>query len=186
MATIPTPLDPPAGQKLTASVFDAGVRDVLNWYMTNRPRAHVYDSSGSQSFSNGGALQLVGFDSEVYDNDGIHLTGTLGTGSTSSSRINFTTPGRYLVDVLLTFPTQTAFSAINLSVNLNAGGVSTAGTILRNQPYSQVNQAAFVLRRMFNAGDYIEFFLNQTSGASRTLSATAFGTRVFTEWLTTI
>ena len=89
------------------------------------------------------------------------------------------------MDVLLSFPSQVAFSAINLQTSLNAGGSSTAGTILRNQPYSQVNCAHFTFNRYFNANDYIEFFLNQTSGATRTLSATAYGTRVFAEWLTT-
>lgn len=182
MATVPTVLDPSALTKLTAVTFDAGIRDVLNWYMNNRPRAHIYDNGGSQNFTSGGSLQLVTFDSEVYDNDSMHSTS--GSGNLSPSRLYFQTAGRFLVDVLITFPSQVAFSALNLQVSLNSGGSNTGGTILRNQPYSQVNQAHLTMYRVFNAGDYLEFFVNQTSGATRTLSATAFGTRVFAEWMT--
>lgn len=178
MATVPTPYDATSGFKLTAADWDAGVRDVMTWLMTNRPRVHAWDSAGTtQNFTNGGTIQLVTFDSTTYDTDSMHAGAT--------SRIIFNTAGLYDVDVMLTFTTGLgSFTAINIQTVLNGAGTVAGGTSLRNQPASGPD-VKFRFKRFFNAGDYVEFFLTQTSGATRALSGTSLATRVFAEWFAT-
>lgn len=180
MATIPTPYDATSGTKASAAAFDAGVKDVLNYLLDGVPRAHVYDASGL-SMANGVAT-LVTFDSETYDNDSMHST------ASNTSRIVFTTAGRYDVNILLTIGSGT-YTNEDLNVRLNSAGSSAGGTSLRTQAYSNGTAGLltmiFTFKRVFSAADYIELFVNQTSGGAKLLSATSLGTRVFVERLST-
>jgi len=178
MVAVPTPLDPTAGDKLSAVAFDAGVRDPLNFMMDGQPRCHVWDSTGL-SIPNS-ANTIITFDSETYDNDSMHNT------VTQTSRITFTTAGRYDVDILLTIGTGT-YTQLDLNIRLNSAGSGGGGTSIRTQPFSDGTRGAinmaFRFKRVFAAADHIELFVTQVSGAPKSLSTTSLGTRVFAERL---
>jgi len=181
MATVPTPFDATAAQKLTASQWDAQVRDVLLWLMGNGtngvfPRCHVYDNTTFVVPHN--SATLITFAAEIFDTDTMHST------STNPSRITFTTAGVYDVEAWFTIG-QFTYTTLTLECRLNAGGVVGGGSSIRSQPYdpNQTNMVSHI-QRFFNAGDYIEYFITQNhGGATASLSSASFGTRVFARWL---
>jgi hypothetical protein len=179
---VPTPYVAVAGTKASASAFNAGVKGPLDFLMSP-PRCHVYNAAG-QSIANAAALALMGWDSEAYDTDGLHQLGATGVGSTSNSRITFTTAGLYAIDCLISFSSST-YTVLTMQCNQNAAGVAAAGTILRTQLYDQGagNAGPFTFERFFNAGDYIEFFIQQTSGGAKTTATSLYGSRVFARWV---
>lgn len=182
MATVPTPLDPAPGDKNSATAFDAGVRDVLNWLMTGYPRVHAYSAAGvAVPNSSGGTL--ITFDSEIYDTDNMHST------VSNTGRVTFTTAGLYRISIQISMPTAT-YSTLDMYTKLNANGVIGGGTTIKQNFYNVAAAATgncfFNFTRFFNAGDYIEQFIDQTSGASRTCSGTSFGSRVQAEWIATV
>jgi hypothetical protein len=181
MATVPTPFTATAGDKLSASTWNTGVKDVFNWLLNGVPRCHVFDASGNSCAVS--TPKLILFDGETYDNDGMHDT------AVNPSRIYFQTAGRYDVDIQITMPEIGTYTRMDLNVRLNSGGVVGGGTQLRLQPYSDTVQAMpivhFRFKRVFVAGDYLEVFLNQTSAATRVTVNSSLATRVFAEWLST-
>lgn len=183
MATVPTPFDATAAQKLTASQWDAQVRDVLLWLMGNGtngvyPRVHAFDTT-TLAIPNSSAT-LVTFNSETYDTDTMHNTGA------TTSRITFTTAGLYEVDYFITISTFT-YSTLDFNVRLNAAGVSGGGTSLRTQPFDPSGtNIRFSFTRYFNAGDYIEAFITQVKSSAPgtvNLSGTSLGTRCYAKWI---
>lgn len=179
MVSVPTPLDPTAGDKLSATTFDAGVRDPLNFLMDGFPRVHAWDTTGNVCVI--GVAKLILFDAETYDTDNMHDP------VTNNSRITFTTAGRYDVNIMITMPAIGAYTQMDLNIRLNSGGSSAGGSSLRSQPYSDTIQAMptiiFPFKRVFVATDYIEVFLTQSSSANRTTAPTSLATRVFAERL---
>lgn len=179
MATVPTAYDAVAAHKLTAVELDAGIKDPLNFLLDGAPRCHVSDATGNVCTS-GAAYKLIQWDNEVYDNDTMH--DTAGT----PYRVTFTTAGRYEIDILITMPAAT-YTNLDLNVRLNSAGSSSGGTQLRVQPFSDGTQAmpgiSFRFKRVFIATDYIEIFVSQTSGASRTTAASGLATRLYAERL---
>lgn len=175
MATVPTALDPAPGDKNSASKFDAGVRDVLNWLLDDYPRVHAWDSSG---FSIPNSVStLIPFNSETYDTDNMHDV------TTNNSRITFQTTGLYRVEYLLTINLAT-YSALDLNIRQGANGAAGGGTSIRTQGFSQQTPTIlFPFQQYFTAGQYVEAFVQQTSGGARTLSGTSQGTRVYAQWL---
>lgn len=181
MATAPTPLDPSAGDKLSATTFDSGVRDPLNWLMGGYPRVHAFNSAGQTIANNTGGTLLL-FNGEVYDTDNMHST------TTNIGRITFNTAGLYRVSIQISMPTAT-YSTLDLYTNLNSGGVVSGGSTIKQNFYNMAaagtGNCMFNFSRFFNAGDYMENFLDQTSGASRLTSGTSMGSRVQAEWIAT-
>lgn len=173
---VPTPLSPTAGDKLSAALFNSGVRDPLN-FLLSPPRCHVYNGAG-QSIVNAAALALMLWDSEIYDTDTMHST------SSNTGRITFTTAGTYEIDCLISFASAT-YTVLTLQCNLNAAGVAGGGTLIRTELYDQGagNAGPFTFQRFFSAGDYIEFFIQQTSGGNKTTATSAYGSRVFARWV---
>lgn len=180
MVAVPVPYVAVAGAKAAASAFNAGVGSVLDYLMgtggNGYPRAHIYSSTGLV-FTNG-VNRIINFDNETFDNDSMHDT------VTNNSRITFTTAGLYDVDFLFTLPSAT-YTALDLNVRLNSAGSAAGGTSLRTQPFDTAGAGLTPFRfwRFFNAGDHIEFFLSQTSGANRTSSATSLASRAFVRWM---
>ena len=178
MATIPTPYDATAGTKASAAAFDAGVKDVFNFLLNGYPRVHAYDGTGVSCANS--VSTLIPWSAEVYDTDSMH------DNTTNPSRIIFNTTGLYQLDFQLTMP-GVAYTLQDLNIRLNSGGAAAGGTSLRTQPYSDgtrgVATVAFRFQRFMTAGDYVEAFMNQTSGLARSCSATSLGTRVFANWI---
>lgn len=174
---IPTALTLTSLKKIGAAAFNAGVRDVLNFLLSTYPRCHVYNAAG-QSIPNSATLNLMLWDSEVYDTDSMHST------SVNTSRITFTSAGTYRVDAMICFASAT-YTTLSMQVNLNSGGVSGTG-ILRTMLYDQgAGNCPFTMERFFAAGDYIEIFIAQVSGGAKTTATSQFGSRVFAEMVAT-
>lgn len=180
MVAVPTPFDAVAGDKLTAVNLDAGVRDPLLFLMTNYPRVHAWDSSGAVMTN--GTATLVPLNSETYDTDNMHDAAGF------NSRVTYTTAGLYDIDYLFTLPAA-AYTQLDLNIRLNAGGSSAGGSSIRSQPFSDgvrgPQTVAFRFTRYMNAGEYLEAFITQSSGANRALSTTSLGTRCFARWIAT-
>lgn len=177
MATVPTPLDPIAGDVLSATAFDLGVRDPLLFLMDGYPRVHAWRGTALNSVD--GTPTLVNFDSETFDTDNMHDP------AVNPSRIKFPTAGLYEIDWLVTLATAT-YTALSLNIRLNAGGSAAGGTSVRTQPYMLGTGAPnlqLTFLRYMPAGDYLEAFVDQTSGGNRAMSATSLGTRCFARWI---
>lgn len=173
MATVPTPFDATAAQKLTATQWDAQVRDVLLWLMGNGasgvyPRVHAYDNTGNACTT--GVAKLLLYDSEVYDTDSMHST------VTNTSRITFTTTGLYRVNTQVVFPTATFANPSWLQARINSGGSVAGGTSLFTKFFNVAAAATanpnIIFNKFFTAGDHIEMFALQASGGASTTSTT--------------
>jgi hypothetical protein len=176
MATVPTPLTPIAGDKLSAAGFNSGVTDVLNWLLTNYPKCGVNANGALIPATN--VLTLIPFTNETYDTDNMHDS------TTNNSRIVFNTSGYYEVDFWWN-SNAGASTDTSLRVTLNAAGAAGGGSTLRTQQYSDGvrfnGNIAFRFTRLFTAGDYVEFFIASTLGL--TGSAPGLGSRVFARWI---
>ena len=185
---VPTSYVMVAAKKIAAAAFNAGVGDFLGFLATTYPRCHVYNAAG-QVLPDSATYNLMGWDTEVYDTDGMHQLGATGTGSTSNSRIVFTTAGLYEIDAMVCLAAAT-YTDLKMQVNLNGGGVIGGGTALRSMLYDKGagNIGPFTFCRYFDAGDYIEVFVSQVSGGTKTTAASTsgvLGTRVFARWIAT-
>lgn len=161
MATVPTPLTAVAGAKLTATAANAGYRDPLNWWMTNRPRVHAYDAVGV-SMANG-TDTLLTFNSEVYDNDSMHSISSL------TSRITFTTAGLYTIRFQVQFPAAT-WTVFTVNARLNSAENPAAGTTIGPFTYGPSTTQLFNLSFAYQvvANDHMQFWINQSSGGAKT------------------
>jgi hypothetical protein len=157
MATVPTVLDPTAGDPLSASAFDAGVRDPLNWVLQNKPRVRVSNTAGLPITSG----TILTWNQESYDTDTMHST------VTNTSRITFITAGMYIVSVTIQYPNAT-YTIQDVNVRVNSAASSTGGTGLDGtvgadpMNYQTARVPVFTFRRLFNANDYIEVFASVT------------------------
>lgn len=165
MGTVPTPLDATAGNKITATAFDAGVKDVLN-FLLDTYHCDVHDGVGVVMTN--ATATLMTYDSEVSDTDSMHST------SSNTGRIVFNTVGRWDINVFVTLPAAT-YTTYDVNLRLNSGGSAVGGTSIRTFSYGSPGGApretvTSLTRVMAVAGDYIEVFITQTSGSNRTTS----------------
>jgi hypothetical protein len=162
MPTIPTPPDFTAGQVLTAAELDS-ISEVLNFW-ASPPRVQVYDTT-ALTHTTSSTWYLNTWDSELYDTDTMHST------VTNTSRITIQTAGVYEICGQAGFsddPTGTR----GINIRLNAAGSQSGGTSLvqTNHPAtpdsSSCHVATPVILWELDAGDYLEMFSVQRSGAS--------------------
>src|SRR5438067_3401561 len=180
MVTVPPPLDPATGDKLTVTSWDAGVRDALNFLMTNYPRVHAWRST-ALAVPDTSTGTLITYDSETFDTDNMHST------VSNTSRITFTTAGLYRVHIR-TVLAGASYSTLQQITRKNSGGAVGGGSGVFTDFGDSGGSASGVLDGLINwyfaAGDYIETFIAQTSGASRNTNV-GVGDRVFVqcEWI---
>lgn len=160
---VPTPLTAVAINKISAAGFNSGVRDPLS-FLLDPPRCDV--SLGSNISVTDGVATLITYDTEELDTDTMHST------ASNTSRITFTTAGRYLVHVYVMW-SSLLLSRCIVNVRLNSGGSSAGGSSIRSFDFNTSStipsQMCIPLERLFNATDYIEVFVTQTSGGTRPL-----------------
>lgn len=154
MPSVPVPYTAVAGAKASASAFNTGVKDVLN-FLLNKPRCGVFQNTGGAT-SPGGTVQ--NYDAELYDSDNMHST------VSNTSRITINTPGRYSISAYanLAVVSQTTYT-IQVRVN--------GSNILRTMPYGLAGgspaAAQLHLNWLFVAGDYYEVLVG-TNGSVTT------------------
>lgn len=161
MATVPNPTTAGVLAKLTASIWNASVRDSINFFL-NPPRCTVTHSASTSPATS--AFTLQPFDTEPTDTDTMHDP------VTNNSRLVATTRGTYLVIAQVQFVANAAgIRAVQL--RKNAGGVAGAGTFIaqNNSGLGQagLGTAALVVKDVpLLATDYLEVFIFQSSGGA--------------------
>jgi hypothetical protein len=165
MATVPATQTWLAGEKVTAAKFIAATKTPLD-FLLNPPRCGVAYKAGDISGDTiaTSTATLVPFGTEGWDTDSMHST------STNPSRVIFNTVGLYQVSAFARFaPSATGYRMLN--VRLNAGGNSGNGSTLTTFAQPAAPTTSTSISRTFDlnvtsAGDYIELFLTQSSGAT--------------------
>lgn len=172
---VPTPYTAVSGTKITATAVNLGYRDPLNFLMSP-PRVGAYQNGAGTTLVNGTLTGPLLFDAETEDTDTMHST------SSNTGRITFTTAGRYMINIYVMIATTGSPTVTLYSVNprLNAAGSPSGGTSIRTfdfrAPGGASLQQTVCFSRVFNAADYIEVYVNQTSGANR---VTDFGAGLY-------
>lgn len=171
MATIPSLRTWATGERVTGAKLNE-LRDAFT-FLLDPPAAHIYNAAGV-TIGNGSTIRMTCPDT-VTDNDSM---------AQSPGRMRFTTGGRYWLNILVTMPAA-AYTDLSLNLRLNSGGSSTGGTSLRTWPLDLSSQTINIgLERDFVAGDYVEPYISQTSGASRTTSGTTLGCAIQARFVT--
>lgn len=173
MASPPTTLTAVPGDKIAATAYNAGGRDPID-FLLDPPRCHVNDATGLV-VTNGGTT-LMTWSGEVYDTDSMH------DAVSNTSRITFNTDGYYEVTYSIQLPNAT-YTESTVDCRLGAGGNIANGTNINQQNTNVSRNPRGTFTRAFTTGDYIEFWITQTSGASRTTVTGNFRTFASARWV---
>lgn len=164
MGTIPT--IPTFTNPITAAHFAAIKAASDFWALT--PRCYAY-SSAATTITTGGSAQVISLGAEVYD---IVQAGDSPSHDlvTNNTRVVCRTSGKYEIAGQVYFA-QNGTGARTGSIRLNAAGSASGGTPLvqsSQTPLASGGTAlAFpVVEAVLNAGDYVEIFGFQSSGAN--------------------
>lgn len=177
MATVPTPFDATAAQKLTATQWDAQVRDVM-LFLYNPPTCEVTMAS-STSLAIGTAT-LVAWDTELTDTDSMHST------VSNQSRIVIQTAGRYTVNIATNVATGNA-TTYTVNLKINSGGLVAGGTSVRAWSFGAAGGAprqftTSFTRYMPTVGDYFELFVTTSPANSLDGGIGVLGTGMQVIW----
>ena len=160
------------GDKLTAARWNT-IRTAMN-FLLNPPEAVATNTAGTSIPNN--TETVIPFPTEDVDT-GATYDGAMHSTSSNTSRIVFTTAGRYQISGLLVF-TANATGRRTANLRQNAAGVAGGGTLLRAYAFAATPSAADFCylpidwEDTFAANDYVELFGFQTSGAALTLTST--------------
>jgi hypothetical protein len=202
MATIPSPRTWTNGEEVLESLLDQELK--TNWnFFANPPRVKVYNTTGQTILAAVGTAtqdQLLVWDTEVYDTDGMHST------SVNTSRLTCVTGGAYQVILHLNWSLDNQISDAThgpgnkyTSVRLNnAGGVtptvnqnSYLGTdIAHILPSDGLGPQTSHINFQCNlvAGDYIEAVASTSSFANTVTIVSGQPSRSFfaMRWIGTV
>lgn len=146
--------------------------DALN-FLANRPSCRVYNSAAISCAN--GAETFLTFNSERWDTDSMHSTGSL------TGRITINTAGLYVVTANLDIaPSATGDRYVAIRVN----GATVIGYDSRRAP--AVQGCLFVLSTLyrFAVADYIEVGVYQDSGGALNARAgTAYSPEFGATWI---
>jgi hypothetical protein len=151
---------------LSAQLVDEGdlneqLRDAIN-FLLSPPRCSLYKSADGSL--NDLAWGVIGFDTELYD------PYTPAAHSGTSSRLTAAETGLYTIFAKIRFGGITS-GAMDLDVRKNAAGVQTGGTRLQVDTVGATTGGdefpSLTFDDQLNAGDYIEMFGRQSSGAAK-------------------
>jgi|SRR5690349_7007690 len=142
---------------ITSTIWNQDVVDSINLLYNGRPSCRVYHNT-TQSMTSG-ADNVVVFNSERWDTDGMHST------VTNTGRITFTTAGLYVFGFNLEW--ATAPSTAEVEVWLNA----TPTKIQWYQMTNSQKRAQIHGVYSFSAADYITFIVNPSG--TQTIASSA-------------
>lgn len=169
--TIPTAPNFTAGSTPTAAQLNAFAAAINFW--ADPPAVETYLSAAQTTPS--GVGTAISWDAEYFDySDPMHST------VTNPTRLVAVATGRYLITGQVCFATN-ATGIRSVQFRLNAAGSYTGGTSIAytSGPGNSVTNAVAatpVCYRDMVAGDYIELFINQTSGIALGISTTLANT----------
>lgn len=155
-----TPTTRATGVLVTASIWNTDLVDNLAW-LHDPPACRVYNS-GNISISSGTPTALT-FDTERFDTDAIHDTGS------NTSRLTAKTAGVYIIAGSIEFasaPNSAGYVAIKHSPS---GNLIAYQSIPNNANARAV--AACIYKLAVN--DYVELVVNQNTGGPININAVA-------------
>lgn len=163
MGTIPALPSFTSGQELTASELN----QLVSWasFWQSPPRCRVVNTVGP-NITGSSNWNLLGFDSEDYDTDGMHST------STNTSRITVQTSGYYMVaSQVRTNNSGISGTGRQSSVCKNTGGTFNVSNEVAHDARTNASGGDIVLATpvaivQMTAGDYFELFAWQNEGSS--------------------
>ena len=168
---------PVAGAKISAGTFGSEVDSAVAFLM-DPPRCHAYNSTG-QAFANGSTV-LCTWDAEVYD----WGTTPMHDNVTNPSRITVPETGLYDCAIFIALSSSISYSQLDVNPRINAAGSSSGGSSIRTWACANgTGQVQLAFERRLTAGDYVEVFVTQTSGASRTSQAFSLGQGMQMRWV---
>lgn len=137
-------------------------------FLHTKDRVGVYDSA-DQSISNA-TYELMTWDSEDYDNNGMH------NNSSNTGRLTCQSDGLYLVEFKINFATDTNGNR-RVMLRKNAAGSSAGGTnqgVWYETAIASDNTTVSGGRGIaLNSTDYVELFVYQDTGGALNVSSGA-------------
>lgn len=151
-----TPRTWTTGDVVTAAFLNQDLRD-NPLFLYTPPMCRPYDTNATISIATSGTIQAVTYNDERFDTDTMHNT------AANTSRITFTTAGKYMVGGCV----QWASGATGVrEVSIRSGG---SVEIVQDD---RINLAASAFHHHvntiyhFSAADYAEFMCRQTQGTA--------------------
>lgn len=168
MATLPSPRTWVAGEKATATLLNAEVRDALS-FLLDPPTAYAYLASNQNIPTGIGSFEVLNLAGEEFDNDTMHST------VTNNSRLTVKTAGLYLFMGAITFATETTNANRAARIRLNGSDIlNTVRYRNANASTSGIEVSAYAL---LSVNDYVELLASQDSGS--TVQANSGNTTTF-------
>lgn len=160
--------NPTAGQVPPASWGDQ-IRDNFE-FLIDPPACSVYNSA-AQTIANATTTSMTA-DSENFDNNSMHST------STNTSRITFTTAGRYLCFATVQFAADVD-GVRNVKFRING---ATEYECVQVPAVSSVSSIVITATRafVFAASDYVECRVSHTAGNNLSVTLLEFGATFLT------
>jgi hypothetical protein len=176
VATVPSQTTLVVGAVLTSAVWNANVRDAVNFLLA--PPMAVLRATSTQSIPDG-TLTALNFDSEDKDTDSGHST------ISNTSRYTSQTTGWYEMDGTYSFASTGGGAGSRLCgfrTNGSGNGLGYNGTVT-NQQVSLTSTGKIFL----NLGDYLETMVKQfNTGAALLTDVTNLGNpRMSVRWTST-
>lgn len=183
MGTVPTPPTFTAGATLTAAQQNS-LRDSINFLMSP-PQCLAYASAAQSTATN--TYVAIALDAEAVD---VVQSGDtpMHDNVTSNTRIYARTAGKYEVSGECSWISNATGNFRAAQVRVNAAANVASGTGLMFVAVQTVNGTATdvvlpIVTFQFSAGDYIEMFGNQTSGAGLALQTGIATTFLRMKWV---
>lgn len=162
---------------INAARLNTELRDVA-LALLSPPRCQAYAATTVACAS--GSSVLIPLDAELYDIDWGGAAGSSHSTVTNVSRVVIPYDGTWRIRFFWQWPSAPTATAMNL--RLNAAGSASGGSSLRTPPYSD-RGGEHHIERQFSAGDYVELFGNQSSGASQNISVGAHVTGISLQFI---
>ena len=155
------------GSNDTVLVADSTSSTGLKWGQPKGYGASIYKSGSAQTIATN-ALTALTWESENWDTSSFHSTST----NTSRMTIPAGLGGLYQVNVFVSFAAGSATGTRDVYLGTN-GAYYGAGRIAGNASHELIVSFSTVMQ--LNAGDYMEVFVYQNSGANTTIPVTGGG-----------
>lgn len=158
-----TPKTWSTGNVLTATDLNTYVRDNTSWLGTDKPLARVFNSAAISIANN--TNTAVTFDSERFDNQGMHST------SSNTSRLTVPTGmgGKFLIGGHIEFAGN-ASGQRDILIQVNGSTVIAYDRVGPNGAVSW--KMSLTTMYALSAADYVELLVFQNSGGALNLDAT--------------
>jgi hypothetical protein len=156
---VPTPSTAAAGNFLTSALWNAQVRDAVN-FLLNPPMFYGYATTGVAITA--GGYSAIGLDTEITDNYGGHST------TTNTSRYVCQLAGFYEVGGSASLPASANTSTALMAAHISKNGVEIPPSRLEvPQMANHYNGSAIPTAGVqLNVGDYIELYVDCDTNAT--------------------